>query len=425
MLLVADTIRRLGLDRSLAAEGFETQAENALCSICHDYVKEARETNCEARHVFCRPCIERVKRSSGRRGQCPTCRGEFSELAKPSVFTLNLLEQVKWKCLNFEQGCSFTGTKTNLEEHLDTECPEQETECSFKGCTEKMRRAVISQHGETCLFRLLPCEHCKDQVPFNGTETHMTTCKKFPLECPNNCGGTVPRDTLSSHVETECEEQEVECAVSGCGEKVKRREMEAHEEKNMRKHFRLIGFSLQAMQKQLQKTSTELEGTRAELQKATAQLLEAETGLPEIVESKKLKIPRGASESQVFQFKGGSFCLRVERETDRRIGFSSEAVFGVSLVIRAGISMKDSRASSRSSTRAFGRQRTSSLGTFAMEYGVASSSSVQTPSSDVRPCVSLLSVPSSSISTSPLSVKAGKSNLPDLSTMMMMSDVRG
>uniref|UniRef100_A0A0G4G8N2 RING-type domain-containing protein n=1 Tax=Chromera velia CCMP2878 TaxID=1169474 RepID=A0A0G4G8N2_9ALVE len=230
-------IRRLGLDVSFAAAGFESQAENALCPICHDYLEDPKQTDCEDGHVFCGPCIQRI---FDERKPCPCCRGNFTKLERPQALTRNFIEQVKWKCLNFESGCPFTEPKKQLEKHLDDECPEQETECPFDGCTEKMKRGPLTEHKATCGHRLIPCNHCENEVPFNAKEAHLGVCLKFPVPCPNNCGETPPRGAVSEHVADECPDGVQDCPISGCGERIKRKEMDEHDEQSMRKHIKLL-----------------------------------------------------------------------------------------------------------------------------------------------------------------------------------------
>uniref|UniRef100_A0A0G4EZV7 RING-type domain-containing protein n=1 Tax=Chromera velia CCMP2878 TaxID=1169474 RepID=A0A0G4EZV7_9ALVE len=182
--------KRLGLDASLAAPGWETQAANALCPICHDYIDDPKETDCATRHVFCDACIKEVYDN---RRPCPCCRGQLSKLEKPQGLVLSFIEEVKWKCLNFEGGCDFTGTKKQLEKHLDSDCLEQKTKCPFEGCNKHMKRRLLAEHKKTCEYRLVPCDHCKESVRFNSKSMHLNTCPKFPVSYPNGCGKKTPQ----------------------------------------------------------------------------------------------------------------------------------------------------------------------------------------------------------------------------------------
>uniref|UniRef100_A0A0G4F2P9 RING-type domain-containing protein n=1 Tax=Chromera velia CCMP2878 TaxID=1169474 RepID=A0A0G4F2P9_9ALVE len=302
---MAAPIKRLGLDASFAADGFKEMALNALCAICHDFIEDAVETDCPARHVFCRPCVQECL---DRRQPCPSCRGHISKLTVANTMIRNLVAVSKWKCLNFESGCAFTGTKTELQRHLDEECPEQETECPFKGCTEKNRRALLVEHKKTCNFRLIPCAHCEKSVAFFATDNHLKVCKSFPVDCPNGCGEKPPRGELSHHLNAECAEGSVRCSVHGCGETRKRKEMGEHEEEAAKKHVRLLA----AENANLQQSVRQLDRQVKELQKESSEDTATVTVRLRDFESRSANIERGVFlESATFSFQGGRFFLRV------------------------------------------------------------------------------------------------------------------
>uniref|UniRef100_A0A0G4F9H7 RING-type domain-containing protein n=1 Tax=Chromera velia CCMP2878 TaxID=1169474 RepID=A0A0G4F9H7_9ALVE len=289
---MSDEIRRLGLDASLAAPGNKQQAENALCAICHDYIEDPKEVTCDARHVFCGPCIQKEydrRRNDGRTQRCPTCRGSFKKLQRPQPQLRNFIEQVEWKCLNHEEGCGFTGTKKQLEEHLDEECQEQETDCPFRGCRSIMRRGSLAAHTQKCRYRLIPCDFCDEPVRFGTKTAHMKICQEVPVSCPNRCGAKPLRGDVGEHKQTECVEQMVDCPISGCGDRMKRKQLEEHEDENLKKHVKLLHERMDAMD-----ASDFAEGT---------------VRLPNF-EAKAARISKGEKlTSASFDFKERHFCL--------------------------------------------------------------------------------------------------------------------
>uniref|UniRef100_A0A0G4HQ14 RING-type domain-containing protein n=1 Tax=Chromera velia CCMP2878 TaxID=1169474 RepID=A0A0G4HQ14_9ALVE len=289
-------IRRLGLDRSFAAdaEGYTALAENALCPVCHDFLEDVVEVNCSGRHVFCRPCIKEVRR----RGKpCPSCRGHFYDIETASPLTRSFIEQVRWKCVNFEQGCTFTGTKREMETHLDEACVEQEVNCSFEGCTQTMKRALLSSHREKCAFRCLPCEHCGESVAVSLTEEHLKECAGYPIECPNGCGEKVPRGDVSAHQSSACPETEVECVVPGCGETRKRKAMETHEEESMGKHLRFVCLRLAESEKAREKGEEKMKS----LEEGVKRLSAANTSLKSSMLSWELRVQSLSKENAQLQ----------------------------------------------------------------------------------------------------------------------------
>uniref|UniRef100_A0A0G4F8U1 RING-type domain-containing protein n=1 Tax=Chromera velia CCMP2878 TaxID=1169474 RepID=A0A0G4F8U1_9ALVE len=291
---MSDEIRRLFLDASFAAPGNKSHAENALCPICKDYIEDAKEVNCKARHVFCGPCITKEyerRQTEGLAQKCPTCRGPFSTLETSPPQLRNFIEEVEWKCLNHEDGCGFTGTKKKLEKHLDEECPEQETKCPFQGCTQKMKRGPLAAHKVDCKFRLIPCELCEQPVRFGTKTAHSKACKKVRVSCPNRCGQKCLRGEIAEHKKTDCKEQLVNCPVAGCGDRVKRKKLDEHDDASVKKHFKLLQREVEIM-----KSPDTVEGT---------------VRLPNF----KAKAPRLGKNDRLqcatFSLKGHRFCLEV------------------------------------------------------------------------------------------------------------------
>uniref|UniRef100_A0A0G4I841 RING-type domain-containing protein n=1 Tax=Chromera velia CCMP2878 TaxID=1169474 RepID=A0A0G4I841_9ALVE len=202
--------RRLGLDVSFAADGFEKQVEKALCPICFEFPEDPREVDCQARHVFCAECIQRVQRLPwSKTRSCPTCRGRFLKVQKLKPYLQGMLDEIRWRCVNFQKGCTFTGNTQQLVKHLDEECLDQETGCP-SGCGHVFPRKSVAHHTEfDCPFISVACMYCTEEVLMNRAEqslyVHLKTCKKVPVLCPNRCGQTVPRDELPRHVQSDNE----------------------------------------------------------------------------------------------------------------------------------------------------------------------------------------------------------------------------
>uniref|UniRef100_A0A0G4GCK2 RING-type domain-containing protein n=1 Tax=Chromera velia CCMP2878 TaxID=1169474 RepID=A0A0G4GCK2_9ALVE len=228
--------RRLGLDVSFAAEGFEDLVKEALCPVCFEYMDDAAEADCRS-HVYCRPCLQTVL---DERRPCPECRYPVTKIVPAHVRIRSMIERVKWKCLNYKRGCEFIGTKKELEKHLQEDCEKQETECPFEGCEEKNLPSRILEHRKVCPFRSVPCEHCAEIVSLPSMVAHLSVCTKVPVPCPNFCGRNPERGQISLHLETECAESLVPCEVPGCETRVKRKEMEEHEVTNVHKHVKLM-----------------------------------------------------------------------------------------------------------------------------------------------------------------------------------------
>uniref|UniRef100_A0A0G4I5J2 RING-type domain-containing protein n=1 Tax=Chromera velia CCMP2878 TaxID=1169474 RepID=A0A0G4I5J2_9ALVE len=327
-------IRRLGLDSSFAAEGNEQLAANAICSICHDYFEDVVEVDCQARHIFCRPCVTEVL---DRDQPCPECRGEISEMNTAHTHIRSFLEQVRWKCFNFENGCAFRGTKKQLEEHLDQECQEHQQKCKFQGCQERRRRASIGDHERECPLRPIPCDHCTNNVPFQSMVEHLTVCEKVPVPCPNACGKNPLKGEVSDHLDTECSEHEILCEVPGCGQQVKRKEMDAHEEGSQKKHVKLLTQPLLEARRRNENHEREIEGLRTQLRapniqgQADKDTLKVKVCLPDY-EQKAAASEKGSRlDSTPFLFQGFKFRLWVYPKGKENSADGQASIFLVKL----------------------------------------------------------------------------------------------
>jgi len=336
--VMSETIRRLGLDASLAAEGFEQLAADAFCCICRDYLEDVVEADCQARHVFCRPCLQGV---FDRDQTCPQCRGDIYSMDTAHMHIRSWIENVKWKCFNHANGCVFKGTKEQLEEHLDKECQEHQQKCRFQGCQERRRRPEIPQHETDCPYRLVPCDHCKKDVVFQTMVEHLTVCDDVPVPCPNACGKNPSRGLVADHLDTECEEYVVTCEVPGCGEQVKRKEMETHEEGNQKKHLKLLTTQLIENEKrheeEIERLSNELNADERNVRgHPDRDVVKLKVRLP-LYEEKATEKAKGSKlKSASFTFQGFQFCIWVYPKGDNLAADGNASVFLVKLDDYAG-----------------------------------------------------------------------------------------
>uniref|UniRef100_A0A0G4G2P7 RING-type domain-containing protein n=1 Tax=Chromera velia CCMP2878 TaxID=1169474 RepID=A0A0G4G2P7_9ALVE len=242
--------KRLGLDASLAVDVGENKsyAEMTLCPVCQDFADTPRETDCSYRHMFCSTCISQVLNA---RGPCPVCRGNITKVSKLSIMNKNMFDMVKWKCLNHEKRCTWTGSKKELEAHLDNVCPEQEGECPHEGCTAKMRRALLSDHKAVCEHRLIPCDYCTQGIPAGAFDDHPTTCIGFPVECPKKCGVFVARSRVTHHLENDCGEGVTECPMLGCAARMKRKDVAHHVRSFTQHHGMVLSEEVKKLKKQV------------------------------------------------------------------------------------------------------------------------------------------------------------------------------
>jgi len=58
--------------------------------------------------------------------------------------------------------------------------------CSHDGCEEVITLGDVEKHTCECAFRLVTCEHCKFQIPFNQKEVTGELSHNVPYQvCVN------------------------------------------------------------------------------------------------------------------------------------------------------------------------------------------------------------------------------------------------
>ncbi|XP_068682840.1 TNF receptor-associated factor 4-like [Montipora foliosa] len=156
------------------------------CPICHVPLKEAVQTGV-CGHRFCRQCLERHFMRQERDGQEPKCPLDNIVLNRDKdIFPDKATQR---KILSFIIHCPRDG-------------------CQWTG-------------------------------ELRAKENHENDCQRFPADCPNGCGESIPRD------------------------EVQQDDMDSHIEAEMRLHLDLVGVKLRDTEEELQK----LRNKEEELQK--------------------------------------------------------------------------------------------------------------------------------------------------------------
>ena len=131
------------------------------------------------------------------------------------------------------------GTVGTLEEHVATcgftlvPCPKQ---CKDDNDAVKcLLKKDLEEHLQTdCPNRDHECEHCGKKSPYAFiTQVHDGKCRKKIIPCPNaGCGDTFERQQVRKHVRTKCLYAVIPCKYKGigCDTELKREDMAAHEQ---------------------------------------------------------------------------------------------------------------------------------------------------------------------------------------------------
>ena len=237
--------------RGYQCEFIDSIPEDFYCKKCTLVAR--RLTICSScMESYCYACITQTQ------GQpCPTC-GEEHFQALPQVKYQKRMKELRVYCSLKERGCGWSGTLDQLDSHLD---PDQDT-CQYVNikcplnCHQTIPKNKLEQHvAQHCAKRPYVCQYCSFKATYEEVEDiHLPECKKFPLQCPNQCGVTFERDFMEYHLKT-CRLEEVGCEFSGvgCEERFRREDQEEHTTQNSQKHLTLTASLAQQLLQKLEK----------------------------------------------------------------------------------------------------------------------------------------------------------------------------
>lgn len=162
------------------------------CFACKNIFSEPCRLSCCSEYI-CKSCVPLATT------KCPRCARQPFEVLEPDQVVLKLLAKVPVRCQYRDNGCSWTGSRGALVEHLDKQCQLVIVLCPLApGCQHKgPRRAIDSHLGTSCTVRRQQqrqrelaslAEVCKSVNPASALEL--------------NVGGTLfstTRETLCKH----------------------------------------------------------------------------------------------------------------------------------------------------------------------------------------------------------------------------------
>ena len=169
------------------------------------------------------------------------------------------------KCSAADKGCEWEGTIGVLRKHVATcqftmvSCPK---ECKLNGEERQVIRKDIADHLRAeCPNRDYNCEHCGEAGSYvHITQVHNKTCHSKIVPCSNpKCGKTMQRQDMKCHLDTECDFTLVSCKYEGisCDVKLKRKDMAAHEQNDIRLHLHMALNRVSELEKALDSLSKE------------------------------------------------------------------------------------------------------------------------------------------------------------------------
>ncbi len=225
----------------------ELPPQRLLCPTCSRVFRNPHSTNC-CKQTYCFECIE-----NGKGGKCPSCRGSDLEIVRDES-TQQSINELYVRCIHVTNGCMWFGKLEFLRKHLDLNMKESQGGCVFvtvpcpNDCGGRYTKKTLQDHliGR-CIKRKYDCEFCGQHSGIYETfaTQHFPICPQYPVACPNFCPQKkVARCKLDFHLKNQCEHQDnVTCIMefAGCKEKLLRKNMHAHIQKNLVEHMGMFG----------------------------------------------------------------------------------------------------------------------------------------------------------------------------------------
>ena len=201
--------------------------DTLVCKICHCPSKVPHLSVC-CGHTFCKSCLVSAKNSTVA-NVCPMCRNKTFETF-PNKQNERLIKSLAVFCTNKGKGCEWQGEVNDITSHLGNSngCQFVEVSCS-NNCGSSVQRHCLTSHVKNeCPRRTVNCQYCHitGEHRFIEYQHKEAECPKFPTSCPNECGKIIPRDSIVDHMKV-CPCQLLQCA-NFCGAVYQRKKRYTH-----------------------------------------------------------------------------------------------------------------------------------------------------------------------------------------------------
>lgn len=76
----------------------------------------------------------------------------------------NMVNELLVYCPNMDGGCTHTVQRQFVKSHLKNDCGYSMASCQLEECKQLMLKKDLGSHAETCKFRTVECNMCKEKM---------------------------------------------------------------------------------------------------------------------------------------------------------------------------------------------------------------------------------------------------------------------
>ena len=164
------------LSRVIDIDKYENILQILKCKLCLNILLNPYDCS-KCGNTFCYSCINKLKQSNKK---CPFGCTEY-EITPSSFAIKKFLNQLKFSCLNKENGCNEIISYNNIEQH-DKNCEYINSICPNNQCGVKIPWHLLKNHIQNeCLYTLFECDKCHLKLDRKELEAHDKLCN-----CINN-----------------------------------------------------------------------------------------------------------------------------------------------------------------------------------------------------------------------------------------------
>lgn len=223
-------------------------AQVLTCPICLYIMIKPMQLPCT--HNICDHCLQNLNHKSF---PCPVCSVliDNTTLVKENSSLTAVVCLQKLRCFNNMNGCTWTGNYKSFKNHL-ANCTYRTIKCP-NGCGVEVISLFLYEHEANCQYKKVHCNYCGKTMIALNLEKHERECPEIARICPQECDKLIKQAEKKYHIEEECPNTIINCPLKdfGCDSKVKRSEIENHEQKNCRQHIKYLCSFIRCLEQEL------------------------------------------------------------------------------------------------------------------------------------------------------------------------------